>query len=186
MTDTEGAVRDTISAGAYRPDGVAVEVEGGFRVSGRWPLGSGSSHANWYVAGCIVAREGEPVIGPTGAPVMREVFFPAEVTEVIDTGGSTGLRGTASHDCALDDVFVPAEQTTWFQDRRCATGRPQEQNFELAGRQQLVPPGDAQHLGHRLSRRGLRGRLHATDTRSRIRACLRIQVERRSGLMLCG
>ena len=42
----------TISAGAFRPDGVAVEVEGGLRVSGRWPLASGSSHAtNFELAG---------------------------------------------------------------------------------------------------------------------------------------
>ena len=62
----------TISAGAFRPDGTATEVDGGFRVTGRWPLGSGSSHANWFVGGCIIARDGQPVIGPTGAPVMRD------------------------------------------------------------------------------------------------------------------
>ena len=65
----------TISAGAFRPDGMAVEVDGGFRITGRWPLASGSSHANWYVGGCVVVRDGEPVIGPTGAPLMREAVL---------------------------------------------------------------------------------------------------------------
>ena len=106
----------TIAAGAFKPDGVAHEVDGGFRVSGRWPLASGSSHANWYVAGCIVLRDGGAVIGPGGMPLMREVFFPASVVEVIDTWDSTGLRGTASHGnvnpawphlCSL--VLAPAE-----------------------------------------------------------------------------
>ena len=106
----------TISAGAFRPDGTAVEVDGGFRITGRWPLASGSSHANWYVGGCVVVRNGEPVIGPTGAPLMRELFFPASATEIIDTWDSTGLRGTASHDYAISDVFVPASQTMWFQE----------------------------------------------------------------------
>ena len=106
----------TISAGAFRPDGAAVEVDGGFRVTGRWPLASGSSHANWYVGGCVVIRNGEPVIGPGGAPLMREVFFPASVTEIIDTWDSTGLRGTASHDYSVSDVFVPASHTMWFQE----------------------------------------------------------------------
>jgi indole-3-acetate monooxygenase len=106
----------TISAGAFRPDGVAVEVDGGYRVTGRWPLASGSSHANWYVAGCVILRDGEPVIGPTGAPLVREVFIPADVVEIIDTWDSTGLRGTASHDYAVTDVFVPASHTAWFQD----------------------------------------------------------------------
>jgi alkylation response protein AidB-like acyl-CoA dehydrogenase len=106
----------TISAGAFRPDGVAREVDGGFRVTGRWQLASGSSHATWYVAGCVVLRDDQPVIGPAGMPVMREVFFPADVTEIIDTWESTGLRGTASHDYAVRDVFVPASRTAWFQD----------------------------------------------------------------------
>ena len=106
----------TISAGAFRPDGVAVEVDGGYRVTGRWPLASGSSHATWYVAGCVIVREGDPVIGPTGAPLVREVFVPADVVEIIDTWTSTGLRGTASHDYAVTDVFVPASHTAWFQD----------------------------------------------------------------------
>jgi indole-3-acetate monooxygenase len=106
----------TISAGAFRPDGVAVEVDGGFRVTGRWPLASGSSHANWYVGGCVVVRNGEPVIGPTGAPLMRELFFSASVTEIVDTWDSTGLRGTASHDYAVSDVFVPTSHTMWFQE----------------------------------------------------------------------
>ena len=106
----------TISAGAFRPDGVAVEVDGGYRVTGRWPLASGSSHANWYVAGCVIVRDGEAVIGPTGAPLVREVFVPADVVQVIDTWDSTGLRGTASHDYAVTDVFVPSSHTAWFQD----------------------------------------------------------------------
>lgn len=107
---------ETISAGAFRPDGVAVEVDDGYRVTGRWPLASGSSHANWYIAGGVILRDGEPVIGPTGAPLMREFFFPASVTEIVDTWDSTGLRGTASHDYSVADVFVPASHTMWFQE----------------------------------------------------------------------
>ena len=106
----------TISAGAFRPDGVAVEVDGGYRVTGRWPFASGSSHANWFVGGCVVHRDGTPVISAAGVPLMRELFFPAAVTEVIDTWDSTGLRGTASHDYAVTDVFVPASHTMWFQE----------------------------------------------------------------------
>lgn len=106
----------TISAGAFRPDGSAVEVEGGYRVSGRWALGSGSTHATWFIGGCIVLRDGKPVMTPGGAPLMREVFLPASDVRVIDTWNSTGLRGTASHDYAVDNVFVPASRTLWFQD----------------------------------------------------------------------
>jgi hypothetical protein len=120
----------TIVAGAFRPFGRAVEVDGGYRVSGQWPLASGSTFATGYVGGCVVMADGEPVIGPAGTPVMREAAFRAEHVEVIDTWGSTGLRATASHDFAVSDVFVPADHTMWFGEhprrphrrrrRRCA------------------------------------------------------------------
>lgn len=121
MLPAEGARRifgdpATISAGAFRPDGVAVEVDGGYRITGRWPLASGSSHATWYIGGCIIQRDGQPVTGRAGTPLMREFFFPASSVEIIDNWDSTGLRGTASHDYAVSDVFVPTSQTAWFQD----------------------------------------------------------------------
>src|SRR5687767_4547608 len=47
----------TISAGAFRPEGTAIEVDGGYRVTGRWSLGSGASHANWFIGGCVVMRD---------------------------------------------------------------------------------------------------------------------------------
>ena len=110
----------SISAGAFRPQGVAHEVDGGYRVSGRWTLGSGSSHANWFVAGCAVMRDGAPVKSPTGGPTFREVFVPADQVEIVDTWDATGLRGTASHDYTITDVFVPASYSCWFQEQpRC-------------------------------------------------------------------
>src|SRR5262249_8223291 len=75
-----------------------------------------SSHANWFVAGCAVKRDGEPAQQPSGAPLMREVFLPASEVEIIDTWQSTGLRGTASHDYTITDVFVPKSYSCWFQD----------------------------------------------------------------------
>jgi alkylation response protein AidB-like acyl-CoA dehydrogenase len=105
-----------ISAGAFRPNGTAVEVEGGYRVTGRWPQGSGSCHATWFLGGAVIIREGQPVIGPSGMPLMREFWFPAADVEIIDTWTTTGLRGTASHDYAVEDLFVPAEHTAWFQE----------------------------------------------------------------------
>ncbi len=109
--------RATISAGNFRPDkGVAHEVEGGYWVSGRWELASGSSHADWYIAGATIMRDGAPVPGPHGMPQMREFFFPASEAHVIDTWESTGLRGTASHDYEALDVFVPEHRTLWFWD----------------------------------------------------------------------
>jgi indole-3-acetate monooxygenase len=107
----------TISAGNFRPDkGLAEVMDGGYRVSGRWELASGSSHAGWYIAGAMLVRDGAPVTGPDGRPVMREFFFPASEARVIDTWESTGLRGTASHDYEVAEIFVPEHRTLWFQE----------------------------------------------------------------------
>jgi indole-3-acetate monooxygenase len=105
-----------IVVGALKPQGTAVEVDGGYRVSGQWSLGSGSNHASWFVAGCVVVRGGHPLQGMNGFPVVREVFVPASAVQVIDTWDSTGLRGTASHDYLLDDIFVPSSHTLCFQE----------------------------------------------------------------------
>ena len=107
----------TISAGNFRPDkGVAEVIDGGYRVSGCWELASGSSHASWYIAGAMLVQDGAPISGPEGRPRMREFFFPASEARVIDTWESTGLRGTASHDYEVRDIFVPERRTLWFQE----------------------------------------------------------------------
>lgn len=122
MLPTEGAMElfgdpETIAAGAFNPSGgYAIEVDGGYRVTGRWSLGSGSCHANWFIGGGVILRDGAPVMLPHGAPLMREFFFPASATTIIDTWDSTGLRGTASHDYAVSEVFVPQRHTVWFQE----------------------------------------------------------------------
>jgi alkylation response protein AidB-like acyl-CoA dehydrogenase len=106
----------TISAGAFRPSGVARPVQGGFQVSGRWRLGSGSSHADWFLGGCIIADDADGPASPPGVTTARLMFLPASAVEVIDTWDATGLRGTASHDYSVHDLFVPAHRTMSFSD----------------------------------------------------------------------
>jgi indole-3-acetate monooxygenase len=99
----------TLTAGVFAPKGVAVETEGGFRVGGWWPFGSGSLHADWISAGCLVDRGA----GPAG-PVTT-IFFPAERVSILDTWHVGGLRGTGSHDFRVEDEFVPVELTCSLQ-----------------------------------------------------------------------
>lgn len=94
---------DVVLAGAFNPTGVATPVDGGFRATGRWSFASGCQHADWFVAHCFVDD------GRT--PPVRMMVMPAADIEIVDTWTVAGLCGTGSHDFAVDNVFVPAEQT---------------------------------------------------------------------------
>ncbi len=96
-----------IGAGALAPKGMARVVDGGYRVTGRWPFGSGCMHANWHCGSTIVMDGEQPRMGPEGIPDIQLLFWPASDGEIIDTWYSAGLRGTGSHDLAVNDLFVP-------------------------------------------------------------------------------
>ncbi len=98
-------------AGVARPIGRAVAVaspEDGFRVSGRWPFASSSSHATWFAAECVIYDGETPRKTPSGDDVTRMLFVPRAEVTLHDTWFTTGLRGTASNDFSIDGAFVPA------------------------------------------------------------------------------
>ena len=109
--------RDAVTASVLLPKGRAERVAGGYRVSGRWPFGSASLHAEWFVGGSLVCEDGRPVAGPAGHPRTLMSFFPASDCEVFDTWYTTGLAGSGSHDWGVRDVFVPAERCFDFMAR---------------------------------------------------------------------
>jgi alkylation response protein AidB-like acyl-CoA dehydrogenase len=104
------------TAGVFRPVGDAVVEDGGYRVTGRWSLGSGCQHSSWIVGGCRILDGAQPRLRPDGSPVTRILFFPAADCEILDTWHSIGLRGTGSHDYAVADVFVPSARALSFRD----------------------------------------------------------------------
>jgi alkylation response protein AidB-like acyl-CoA dehydrogenase len=93
-----------------RPEGDAVAVEDGYRVTGRWPFISGVSHARWVGLVCNVAAE------RAGAGAARRVmaFVPTRELTVLDTWHTSGLCGTGSHDVEVSDVFVPRHRAFAF------------------------------------------------------------------------
>jgi alkylation response protein AidB-like acyl-CoA dehydrogenase len=102
-----GANPDCISTGVTAPLGRAVPVDGGYRVSGRWPFGSGSQISDWICGGCVILEDGKPRTNERGAPETILAMFPAAEVTIHDTWHTTGLRGTGSHDIEVTDVFVP-------------------------------------------------------------------------------
>jgi alkylation response protein AidB-like acyl-CoA dehydrogenase len=86
--------------------GAATPVAGGYRVSGRWPFGSGAHHASLFM---VLAAEA------AGAPTLCCYAGREDVT-IVDNWHVLGLRGTGSCDFELHDVFVPAAHVHPFLD----------------------------------------------------------------------
>jgi len=101
----------TIPAGVFAPMGKALRVEGGYRLSGRWPFTSGVDNSGIRLAGALVFDGDERRTLPSGAPEVRSLFVDASDSEVVDTWDTSGLRGTGSHDLVVRDVFVPDAHT---------------------------------------------------------------------------
>ena len=94
---------DPAAAVAIMPTGTATPVDGGYRLSGRWPFASGVRHAEWLTAGCRVRRDAQD-------PGERHiVVFPAAAAEIHDNWQVAGLEGTGSNDFSVTDLFVPAD-----------------------------------------------------------------------------
>ena len=102
-----------IVAGTARPIGRAVAVEGGFDVSGRWPFASGSTHATWFAAECVIYDGESKRLDEQGNEKTKMLFVPASEVTIHDTWDTLGLRGTASNDFSIEHAFVP--ETRGFQ-----------------------------------------------------------------------
>lgn len=85
------------------PTAKAVAVPGGYRVTGRQGFSSGCRHAAWLASRARILVDGQVE--------ERYLFVPAAEAELLDTWHVRGMRGTGTHDFAVNDVFVPAERT---------------------------------------------------------------------------
>lgn len=95
----------TGGADTTRPRGTARKVEGGYRVSGRKVFASQSTHGT--VMSTMFAFD-DPEQGRRVLNVA--VPLAAEGVTVLDNWDTLGMRGTASNDIVIEDVFVPDER----------------------------------------------------------------------------
>jgi alkylation response protein AidB-like acyl-CoA dehydrogenase len=65
---------------------------------------------------------GEPMRGEAGRPVIKAVLLPAGDWRIEDTWHAAGLKGTGSHDIALDGKFVPDAFFFSFDSPGCIPG----------------------------------------------------------------
>ena len=71
------------------------QVEGGYRLSGRWEFSSGCDSASWVI------------LGAPGIGERSWVLVPRADFEIADTWFVSGLRGSGSNDIIVNDAFIP-------------------------------------------------------------------------------
>jgi alkylation response protein AidB-like acyl-CoA dehydrogenase len=89
---------------AWGPPGAPFEaqpVPGGYRITGKWRFASGSHHATWLGAHMRVA----------GTDAVRTMLFPKSRVVMNDIWHTIGLRGTASDEYVVEDLFVPQNRS---------------------------------------------------------------------------
>jgi len=104
---------DTVIAGtAVMGGGRAVPVEGGYRVTGRWPFGTGCQESSWMLGSFQILDGDQPRRSPDGSSAYwRGVFKRSEVQIVDGSWDVAGLRATGSFDWTVEDVFLPERRT---------------------------------------------------------------------------
>jgi alkylation response protein AidB-like acyl-CoA dehydrogenase len=98
---------NAIVCGVFARRGKAHDEGDHYRVEGRWQWGSASDISDWMTAGCILHRDGKPVIGERNAPVTGSIFAPTREIELQGNWDTSGLCGTGSQDFVMRDVRVP-------------------------------------------------------------------------------
>lgn len=116
---------DIASAGLFVPSARARRVDGGYRLSGRWPFGSGCELSRWMIGGAVVVGDdGEPELDENGHRVTSMFAFPIADVTIHRTWDVSGLRGTGSHDYEVEDLFVPSERAFMLTGDRTAFAFP--------------------------------------------------------------
>jgi indole-3-acetate monooxygenase len=104
---------DSVIAGtAVMGGGRAVPVEGGYRVTGRWPFGSGCQEGSWMLGSFQILDGDQPRRSPDGSSVFWRGFFQRSEAQIVEGSWDVaGLRATGSFDWTVDDVFLPERRT---------------------------------------------------------------------------
>ena len=102
-----GAGPGVLSVGVTAPMGKAQSVEGGYKVTGRWPFGSGSQNAQWICGGSFVFDGDIQRFEESGAPELHLMMFERDQVDIEDTWHVSGLCGTGSNHFNVAEQFVP-------------------------------------------------------------------------------
>lgn len=97
---------NAVVCGVFARRGKAHDEGDHYRVEGKWQWGSGSDVSDWMTAGCVLYRDGKPVMEGE-IPANGAIFAPTREIELQGNWDTSGLCGTGSQDFVMKDVRVP-------------------------------------------------------------------------------
>lgn len=97
--------RNAVIAGSGHPSGIAVKIDGGYRVTGQWKYCSGADYATTFTMNCFVENEG------IRTDKIISCSVNCDQVEVLNDWRAMGLKATASHTIRVQDVWVPEQET---------------------------------------------------------------------------
>lgn len=98
---------DVNIGGIFAPMGTVTEVDGGYRMSGRWPWSSGVSHNSWTILGSFIE-------GQTPPKLHLFLLGPGDFAWE-DSWHNAGLTASGSHDTVVDNAFIPSHRVIPFE-----------------------------------------------------------------------
>ncbi|MGE7691020.1 acyl-CoA dehydrogenase [Lysinibacillus sp. NPDC097214] len=96
--------RNAVIAGSGYPTGIAVKIDGGYRVTGQWKYCSGADYATTFTMNCFVEYEG------IRTDKIISCSVNCDQVEVLHDWRAMGLKATASHTIRVQDVWVPEKE----------------------------------------------------------------------------
>ncbi|HET6953493.1 MAG TPA: hypothetical protein VFI47_24155 [Acidimicrobiales bacterium] len=103
-----------LAPAAISPGGTAQAVAGGYRLTGRYPWGTGIAHADWVIVSALTTER-------DGTGGVRFLAMPRADVTVEDVWFVDGMSGTGSNTIVVDDVVVPSERTVSIPDMVAGT-----------------------------------------------------------------
>ncbi len=91
------------------PGGTAVREGNGYRVSGKWPFGTGQQYSGWCFVAALIEGGGD-------VPDAGFFLIPRHEITPLDDWNVTGLCATASNTLAGQDIYVPEERLLRISD----------------------------------------------------------------------
>lgn len=99
--DIWGDNPDARISGVLNSTATTTKVDGGYRVTGRWPWSSGCLHADW-------AALGLPLVNEDGVKIDDAMaFIPMSELTIEESWFVAGMKGSGSNTIVAEDVFVP-------------------------------------------------------------------------------